>query len=972
MSLWRIFVEKKGNVVQELPKRLILGNSNLHKLLICLLVIGDAYLGLLYGGGIIRWSGFFRNDIAWILLAAEMMIGGMLFLRIVLSQTKGRVRTITLLLIPVLVIVLGLGIVEVLLTGLGRSATINLNLSAVGLSGLYWAAVYLSIGIGLTLTYKVQGFANFAQAEMMLIGSYVALILMWSDSFAFLSEAPKDGVLNWSLLLWSGFWAFVIAGLAGWLIDRFVYKKLRARSATFQVMMIASLGVSMIVRALLFIRFSANNFRFVPDKDWRLTTSVIETPTQTVQIHLGDRLGFGLVETAQNVAPFGFSYSKIALICGVIASLIFLLVILYKTRLGRQMRAVGDNPGLAASSGINLEKIYGNTSFLSAGTAGLGGALLAAILPINPMVGLALLLPAFAVIVLGTIGSIPGVIFGALIVGLLRSISEPLLIGIGNSLDRPTASGFAEVVPFVFLVGLLLLAPRGIGAAVQDWNIKRIRNRITEGKFKSGRSIVIPMARLGLDSAKVSQIKYWLQYLWNLKDFSLRILQRICNVLSIPFFMIGLSVRSLWKTFLALILTIASFMGLKWQIDADTRKGSWILFVILLVILIGIVWLLPSVTALTKTMQIARIATLLGIFGLASFALNLHTGITGMTNFGVIFFIGIGAVTVGILCAPEATNGYGWSPIAATLVAVGVSAIAGWLLAYPTARLRMDYFAIVTISLGEMLRISLQAEPLLRAGTVTSAIGITQYRMPLEEWWTTGPSQYIGNILGLPVPAPYVVLLAGMAIVSLVVVWLLLDTVLSSPWGRILRSIREDEIVSQHHGHNVLIQKAASLAVGAAVAALAGALWAWLNTNVWPDFMNPVRTTFLIWAAYIVGGRGNNKGMIIGAFVIVIVEFLFNIMVASRGAASMPLHNVTNFADSVFSWIMVNIGGIVWSSKSLTEVFPRGEVLLSLPHVKLSLIGLVIVIALIAASKGLLPEVPNRPIRQKKSEEGDL
>ena len=120
------------------------------------------------------------------------------------------------------------------------------------------------------------------------------------------------------------------------------------------------------------------------------------------------------------------------------------------------------------------------------------------------------------------------------------------------------------------------------------------------------------------------------------------------------------------------------------------------------------------------------------------------------------------------------------------------------------------------------------------------------------------------------------------------------------------------------------------------------------------------------------GGRGNNKGMIIGAFVIVIVEFLFNIMVASRGAASMPLHNVTNFADSVFSWIMVNIGGIVWSSKSLTEVFPRGEVLLSLPHVKLSLIGLVIVIALIAASKGLLPEVPNRPIRQKKSEEGDL
>ena len=206
----------------------------------------------------------------------------------------------------------------------------------------------------------------------------------------------------------------------------------------------------------------------------------------------------------------------------------------------------------------------------------------------------------------------------------------------------------------------------------------------------------------------------------------------------------------------------------------------------------------------------------------------------------------------------------------------------------------------------------------------------------------------------------------------LIAVWLLLDTVLSSPWGRILRSIREDEVVSQHHGHNVLIQKAASLALGAAIAALAGALWAWLNTNVWPDFMNPVRTTFLIWAAYIVGGRGNNKGMIVGAFVIVIVEFLFNIMVASRGAASMPLHNVINYADAGFSWIMVNVGGLVWSSKSLTEIFPRGEVLLSLPHVKVALVGLVIIIALIAASKGLLPEVPNRPNRREVPEEGDL
>ena len=134
-----------------------------------------------------------------------------------------------------------------------------------------------------------------------------------------------------------------------------------------------------------------------------------------------------------------------------------------------------------------------------------------------------------------------------------------------------------------------------------------------------------------------------------------------------------------------------------------------------------------------------------------------------MTNFGVIFFVGLGAVSVGLLSAPVATNGYGWNPWLATAAAVLIAALIGWLLAYPTARLRMDYFAIVTISLGEMLRISLQAEPLLRAGTVTSAIGISQYSRPLENWWEEGPSVLVGSILGLHVAAPYVVLLSILA-----------------------------------------------------------------------------------------------------------------------------------------------------------------------------------------------------------------
>jgi branched-chain amino acid transport system permease protein len=946
--------------------------SRLRQLLFGLFLPFDAYLGLIHGAGIIGWSDLFTSQIKWLALSVEMMAGGLILVRIMLNQAKAGWKSVVTISAPILIALIGFGVLEVVLTGLGRSAIMNFNLSSIGLSGLYWAAVYLSIAIGLTLTYKVQRFANFAQAEMMLFGSYVALTLMWSDWFFPISDAPKDGSLNWELLIWAGVTAFIVTGIVGLIIDRLVYRRLRDKMGTskvmmFSVMMIASLGVSMVLRALLFMRFSASNFRFTPDRDWRLTTSTFEIPTERLQLHLGDRVNAPLMDLAARVNPYAFAYSKVVLIVGMFGAVILLLILLHRTRLGRQMRAVADNPDLAASSGIHVERVYGSTAFLSSGIAGLGGSLLAAILPINPELGLALLLPAFAVIVLGTIGSIPGVIIGALIVGLLRAASEPVLIGAGNALDRPTASGFAEVMPFIFLVGLLLLAPRGIGSAIQNWNIERIRKRrLTEQNRNRYpmRQIFGPLSR---PSGLTTLGTVYFDRVNELKDKAVELLRNaIATAWALPAsYLARLSAAA--NSAGAAISTFVSGLCVRpsnrIRITRDTERGSWITFTILFLVLVGIVWLLPSVSNLTKTLQVARIITLVGIFSLASFSLNLHTGVTGMTNFGVIFFVGIGAVIVGLLSAPVATNGYGWSPWVATIVAVLISAAVGWLLAYPTARLRMEYFAIVTISLGEMLRISLQAEPLLRAGTVTSAIGISKYSRPLEDWWESGPSGIVGSVLSLNGSAPYIVLLAILTIVSVLAIWFLLDTLLASPWGRILRSIREDEMVSQHHGHNILTHKAASLALGAAIAALAGALWAWLNMSVWPDFMNPVRSTFLIWAAFIVGGRGNNRGMIIGAFLIVIVEFVFNVMVVSRGATSLPLHNVTSYLDTAFSWLVVNVGGVVWSDQSITEIFPSGDVLLSLPHLKLALIGIVIVGALLMSSKGLLPEVPSRPKR---------
>ena len=954
-------------------QRWMLKPSLLLQVVFSVFLFFDAYFGLIHNKGIITSLGLLTGEIKWLTLFVEMMAGILLLVRIILNQIDNRWKSTVIIFTPIIVTLVGFVVLDFLLTGLGRSATLNFNLSSLGSSGLYWSAVYISIAIGLTITYKVQRFANFAQAEMMLFGAYVALTLMWSDRFFPISNAPKDGSLNWELIIWSGISAFIITGIIGLIIDKVVYKRFRNKMATPQVMMIASLGVSMVLRAILYMRFSASTHRFIPDRDWRLSTATFEIPTKQLQLHLGDRINAPLVDIVGNVNSYGFAYSKVALVVGIFGAIILLLFILHRTSLGRQMRAVADNSDLAASSGIHVERVHGSTAFLSSGISGLGGALLAAILPINPELGLTLLLPAFAIIVLGTIGSIPGVIIGSLIIGLLRATSEPVLIGAGNALDRPTATGFAEVMPFIFLIGLLLLAPRGIGSAIQDWNIKRIRKKRLSQQNKKSPNPQLNKVFILLNplSDTLSQAIIYIYQVKQVINILMELIKKTIKTYS------GLLKKCTLKLLAKIKFTgpsrtdILSGLRIKpsnWvRIKRETERGSWITFAILFLLLACIVWILPSVTTLTKVLQVARIITLVSIFSLACFSLNLHTGLTGMTNFGVIFFVGIGAVVVGLLSAPVATNGYGWNPFMATIVAVIISATIGWLLAYPTARLRMDYFAIVTIALGEVLRISLQAEPLLRAGTTTSAMGISQFSRPLESWWENGPSEMVGNLLGLNISAPYVVFLSIISALSVIVVWFLLNTVLVSPWGRILRSIRDDEIVSQHHGHNILIHKAASLALGAAIAALAGALWAWLNTNVWPDFMNPVRTTFLIWAAFIVGGRGNNRGMIIGAFLIVIVEFIFNVMVVSRGSASLPFHNMTSYLDNVFSWLILNVGGIIWSDRSITEIFPKGDIILSLPHLKLALIGVVIVGTLLTSSKGLLPEVPSRPKRPSNS-----
>ena len=311
---------------------------------------------------------------------------------------------------------------------------------------------------------------------------------------------------------------------------------------------------------------------------------------------------------------------------------------------------------------------------------------------------------------------------------------------------------------------------------------------------------------------------------------------------------------------------------------------------------------------------------------------------------------------------------------------------------------------------------------MLRAGGNYSAIGIQRYPLPFRDWWFCGSESQletsgsaivcsldkdvdsmawtVGELMGLDRAAPYMIVLAVIGTVSTLIVWKVLDMLFRSPWGRILRSIREDEEVAQHHGHDILTHKARSLALGAAIAALAGALWAWKLTGFQPTFMSPAKSTFLVWAAFIIGGAGNNRGMLIGATIIALTNFVFGVLVAAQGSSSLPLHEQASFINEKYIWMITAplefatilmflsvimfifkkynfaenlfwfsfifiVCDILFDPRSVGEVFPEalGGVKIQMNYLKLLLIGALITLSLKYNPKGLLPEVPYRPER---------
>lgn len=273
------------------------------------------------------------------------------------------------------------------------------------INGIMAGTILAVPAIGLTAIFAVLRFTNFALASHATIGAFAGYV---ANVYFGLPILPSVVA------------AFIIAGMFGVASDEFVLKPFRA--AGFITTAIGSIALTIALENV--VRFGFGNelrgYDLPITRDWRFN---------------GIRIG---PQQVQNLAI------AVAVMSALFAFLAF-------TRTGKAMRAVADNPMLAAIKGINADVVGRVVSFVGMGLAGLGGMLIGLDATIDPLTGFRAMLSIFAAAVVGGLGSIPGAVIGALVVGIGEELSTLIL-----SHDYRSAVGFLAIVL------VLTLRPRGI------------------------------------------------------------------------------------------------------------------------------------------------------------------------------------------------------------------------------------------------------------------------------------------------------------------------------------------------------------------------------------------------------------------------------------------------------------------------------------------------------------------------------
>jgi branched-chain amino acid transport system permease protein len=286
------------------------------------------------------------------------------------------------------------------------------------------AGALIGLGaIGVTLTYSILRFANFAHGEFVSFGAYATLLLaaIIGSVVAGADQPIGPFSFGWGVIV-AAVAAMASTGALALALDAVLFKRLRDKGAAITIVM-ASFGASMALRSLLEFAFTSRPAYFSRD----------------LQIALP--VGLGIRVTPDQIALLGITA---VLMIGV-------HLLLTRSQIGRAMRAVSENPALARVAGVDVARVIRAAWLIGGALACVAGVMLGVLVQIRPFMGFDLLLPMFAAAILGGIGSVPGALAGALIVGVSEAAAVQMI-----------GAEWRAAVAFLLLIGVLLVKPTGL------------------------------------------------------------------------------------------------------------------------------------------------------------------------------------------------------------------------------------------------------------------------------------------------------------------------------------------------------------------------------------------------------------------------------------------------------------------------------------------------------------------------------
>ncbi len=285
--------------------------------------------------------------------------------------------------------------------------------------GILTGAIIALGAIGVSLGLQILRFANFAHAELITWGAYLALVFV---SFAGAGTSIGPLSFGWPLLVAIAL-AAVLTGSLAWLLDVLVFRRMRNSGAHTISMVFASFGAALIMRHVIILFWGHGTHYF----------------TRELQI---------AVEVFPGVRMLPDQIFILALTLVVVASL---HLYLSRSRTGMAMRAMAENAALARVCGIEVEKVIRWTWVLSGALAATAGVFLGLTPQLHPEMGFSILLALFAAAILGGAGSLVGAVVGGLLVGLAENLSVLVI-----------SAGYKSAMPFLLLLLVLFFRPQGL------------------------------------------------------------------------------------------------------------------------------------------------------------------------------------------------------------------------------------------------------------------------------------------------------------------------------------------------------------------------------------------------------------------------------------------------------------------------------------------------------------------------------